>query len=187
MKLVEIEYKQLLSENEYELIKRYMLENNIIPFEHENFYFDTKDFKIKEEKKALRIRKSYDKYEACLKQQREFDLMEDNINLSKDQVEKIFKEPELLSSYYILDEKLILLGSLKTKRYELPLKEGLICLDKSTYLNKVDYEIEFEAIDYDQKAAFISFLKMFDITFKENKISKIERFDELLKKISYNK
>lgn len=180
MKEIEIEYKQLLSKEQYNLIKSFMLKNNVIPFIHENYYFDSKDFKLKKENKALRIRKIDDSYEACLKQKRKYDLIEDNIALTKEEAFKILKEPNLLSKYYNIDFNIILLGSLKTKRYEYQLKEGLICLDKSNYLDNEDYEIEFEAIDYNQKNRFIDFLKMFEIEFKENKKSKIARFSDLL-------
>ena len=187
MKVVEIEYKQLLTKEEYQRIEQFLIEQNVTSFEQENYYFDTLDFKLKKNQKALRIRKKDNTYEACLKQQREFDLLEDNINLTEEHATKMFKNPSLLASYYCLDEEIVLLGSLKTIRYEYPLEKGLICLDKSTYLNTEDYEIEFEAIDYEQKPVFIDFLKRFNIEFKENKKSKIARFDELLKKISYNK
>ena len=44
MENLEIEYKTLLTENEYEqLIKKFSLEK-ATPFFQRNFYFDTKDF-----------------------------------------------------------------------------------------------------------------------------------------------
>lgn len=187
MKEIEIEYKQLLTKEEYQIIEQFLIKKNIKSIDQENYYFDTKDFKLKEKQKALRIRKKENIYEACLKQQREFDILEDNIILSEIEATKMFNNPNLLASAYGLAEKVILLGSLKTSRYEYQLVEGLICLDKSRYLNTEDYEIEFEAIDYHQKQVFIDFLKTFKIEFNENKKSKIARFDELLQQLSYNK
>ena len=54
----EIEFKTLITKEQYEkLLKDFNLENNI--FTQTNYYFDTEDAKLLQEKTVLRIRHSW--------------------------------------------------------------------------------------------------------------------------------
>lgn len=69
-------------------------------------------------------------------------------------------------------------GSLATNRAEKETEKGLIVLDHSRYLNKEDYEIEFEAADWHEgRKAFEKLLQQFSIPQRETK-NKILRFYE---------
>ncbi|MDF9866956.1 uncharacterized protein YjbK [Bacilli bacterium PM5-3] len=176
---IEIEYKQLLLESEYNKIKNDILKQEHKIIEHENFYFETKTKDLKKRKQALRIRVSQNYIEICLKTQRENDLLENNILISKNEFDSIYQDNTLIYNYDLdLPKGLYLIGSLKTNRIEHVIRDGLICLDMSTYNNKKDYEIEFEANDYNKEQAFINYLDSFAIKYKPNHKSKIQRFSE---------
>jgi len=178
---IEIEYKQLLSEVEYEKIKEVILKGEHKVINHENFYFETKNKDLKANHQALRIRVAKDYFELCLKTQRESDILEKNIELTEDEFVSICNDNLLIYNYLDnLPQGLELLGSLETCRLETKIADGLICLDKSRYGNKEDYEIEFEANDYNKEDILIAYLKKFGVKYKLNKKSKIQRFSEEL-------
>ena len=176
---IEIEYKQLLTKEQYKTIKEFILIKKFKRLNHENYYFDSKTTPLKNQGQALRIRRGLDYYELCLKSQREYDIVEQNILLTETEFVNICNDNSLMLKYFKdLPKDIELLGSLKTKRIEYQLEDGLICLDESAYHNIVDYEIEFEANDYDKETVLIDFLKEFSIEYCPNLKSKIQRFVE---------
>ena len=74
--------------------------------------------------------------------------------------------------FNVLDEELVILGDLTTYRIETQYQNELLVLDKSEYLNKVDYELEYEVGSYDEGyEKFKQLLQEFDIkhkTFKQS-------------------
>lgn len=73
------------------------------------------------------------------------------------------------------------LGFMQTSRYYLKLQKGEICLDRSYYLGKVDYEIEYEVYDENSdNQELISFLEKAKITYHPNQKTKYQRFKEVL-------
>ena len=67
------------------------------------------------------------------------------------------------------------IAELKTERVTMPYLDGIIFLDKNTYYDTVDYEIEFEANSMEQgKLDFDAFLKENNIPFTPM-ISKTKR------------
>ena len=50
-------------------------------------------------------------------------------------------------------ESLVILGSLTTERLEREIDNNLLVLDKSTYLNTTDYELEYEVQEYNSGLA----------------------------------
>lgn len=177
---IEIEYKHCLDEEGYLKIKEYLeRQKDHVLIEQENYYFETKDFSLKDLGYALRIRViDNNEYELCLKKQRENDILEKNIMVSKEEFNEICLEPNLMREYINEDYDFILLGSLNNKRIEYRNENGLICLDKSSYFDKIDYELEYEANDYDSESYLAKFLSYFEITYVSNKKSKIQRFIE---------
>ncbi|MEG0283948.1 MAG: CYTH domain-containing protein [Erysipelotrichales bacterium] len=181
---IEIEYKQLLDVEEYQKLKTYLkASKEHVDIDQTNYYFETVDFSLGKEKKALRIRVKDDTYELCLKEKRAQDVLEHNYMISKEAFDLALNDPNTIKEYIPLKGDFILLGKLFTNRIELKIKGGLICLDYSKYCNKEDYEIEFEAVDYNKEEFFEVFLDMFDIKYKENKVNKIERFINEYKKM----
>lgn len=152
---LEIEFKNLLTEEEYEKLFSYFFNKQDTGFSQKNVYFDTEDFDLKNSQCALRIRIKNKQAELTLKTPFEGHHHETNINLDLDEAEEMIKEgrftlpPELLK---LLRETISLnkrtvnkLAELDTFRHEKEYKGCLIVLDKSSYHDAVDFELEVEA------------------------------------------
>ncbi|MCE5001676.1 CYTH domain-containing protein [Staphylococcus pseudoxylosus] len=179
----EIEFKQLLTENQYNVIHKTYF-NEIEPFKQTNFYIDTPDFDLKDHKSALRIRVKDDYLEMTLKIPAEVGLTEYNFETHiVPELNKPIPEQSLPSE--ILEQltkmdidliELIILGSLKTERLEKEINGNLLVLDKSTYLDFEDFELEYEVEDYDEGLIqFKSILEKFDMK-HEIPANKVQRF-----------
>lgn len=163
----EIEFKTFITEDEYNLLlKDFELENNI--FAQTNFYFDTEDTKLMEEKTVLRIRQKGNNFKLTKKTRAEVGADETHIFLNK---EKAF---DLLENGF--DAKIIGLpyhvskiAELTTYRASTPYKDGILFFDRSEYYNHVDFEIEYEVDNVEEgKANFIAFLNQYGIQYKES-------------------
>lgn len=181
---IEIEFKNMLNKKEYErLITFFSIKEDDI-FTQENHYFDTNDFALKEQGSALRIRKKGNNYEMTLKQPAMEGLLETNQILSKEMATAAFSLgllpsgsiKRLISKMNIPFSKLTYFGSLQTKRVEFTYEKGLLVLDHSYYLNKEDYEVEYEVENYQYgKQLFLKFLEQHGIPNRETE-NKIRRF-----------
>ena len=81
---------------------------------------------------------------------------------------------EIMSELERLNLKIktpMLIQKIGTQRYEVKTQDGLLVLDKTTFLKDiVDYELEFEATSFEKgKIAFENLLTEFDITNKPAK------------------
>ncbi|MEH7354674.1 CYTH domain-containing protein [Neobacillus drentensis] len=153
---IEIEFKNMLTKEEYE---RFLVEfriNNKQIFSQENHYFDTPDFALKSLGAALRIRNKGGAYEMTLKQPATVGLLETNQTLSAVEALTAFKLgmipagiiQQLIEENGIPSSKLKYFGSLITNRAEIEYKNGLLVLDHSSYLTIEDYELEYEVDNY---------------------------------------
>ncbi|MGW7831348.1 CYTH domain-containing protein [Staphylococcus xylosus] len=179
----EIEFKQLLTEKQYNVIHKTYF-NEIEPFKQTNFYIDTPDFDLKDHKSALRIRVKDEYLEMTLKIPAEVGLTEYNFEthvvpeLNKPILEQSLPSEiaDQLTKMDIDLTKLIILGSLKTERLEKEINGNLLVLDKSTYLDFEDFELEYEVEDYDEGLIqFKSILEKFDMK-HEIPANKVQRF-----------
>lgn len=177
MQNVEIEYKMLLEVGQYQNILNYIIDKNRYEkINQTNYYFDTEDFKLSNLKHALRIRViNNNEYEICLKVKRDLDMLENNFLVDEDTFNKILDNPNIINEYTNTDYDLKLIGKLENIRYEYHLGLNLICLDHSKYLDVEDYEIEFEAYNYDQEDVFRAFLSKFNLNYVRNDLNKIQR------------
>lgn len=153
---IEIEFKNILSKKEYDLLLDTFNINEKQIFTQENHYFDTPNFALKQKNTALRIRQKQEHFEMTLKQPASVGLLETNQALTAKEalsaiqlgklpggiIENLVEEMEI--SYRTIEY----FGSLLTKRVEFDYKEGLLVLDHSYYLNKEDFELEYEAENY---------------------------------------
>jgi uncharacterized protein YjbK len=181
---IEIEFKNMLTKEEYEnLITFFSIKEDDI-FTQENHYFDTADFALKEQGSALRIRKKGNEYEMTLKQPAIEGLLETNQVLSKEEASDAITQgllpsgiiQNLISKMNISFSNLSYFGSLTTKRVEFKFENGLLVLDHSYYLNKEDYEVEYEVESYQHgKQIFLQLLKQHGIPNRETE-NKIRRF-----------
>ncbi|GAB3789807.1 CYTH domain-containing protein [Virgibacillus kimchii] len=180
---VEIEYKNLLTEEEYNQLLYHL------PFPSDgetqiNYYFETENFSLRSHRSALRIRKKNNTYRLTLKQPRKIGLLETHDTLTEQEAEAMingdyYPEKEVsqqLANVNILLEDLRYFGSLKTNRREINYEGVLLVLDYSSYNGTEDYELELEAPSEETgKHVFESLLHQYDIPRRDTP-NKIERF-----------
>lgn len=189
MREIEIEFKNLLTKDQYDaLYKKYNL-NNSEEIINKNFYYDNADESFKNIGAALRIRYTNKKIEMTLKIKGETQNVEINVPLD----ERYPKEPtvlpilpnEIISELERMNVKIktpILIQKIETLRHEVTLKAGLLVFDKTTFINDiVDYELEFETKDYE------SGLAAFEKLLEENNIDKNPAKPKIARAVEYSK
>lgn len=183
---VEIEFKNLLTETEFTRLKTFLNMDEFMFKNQDNHYFDTINFSLKEKGCALRIRYKHEKYELTLKEPLEEGLLETNQMLTFDEAQTMLENGRIIegpvkdrfSQLQIPPAELTCFGTLSTKRAEKEYKDGLIVLDYSTYLNRADFEVEYEVDDYQSgKVIFENLLSQLDIPVRptENKVRRFYR------------
>ena len=191
----EIEFKQILDQDTYSKIYELYFKNRS-PFKQTNFYIDTENFKLKQHQAALRIRVKDDMYEMTLKIPAEVGLTEYNhsvniepkldMSLQLSQLPKDIKNI-LEHDFNILENELKVLGNLTTYRLETDYQNELLVLDKSEYLGKTDYELEFEVHSYDEGySKFKSLLQHFNLQ-HQKPLNKVQRFFQEKQNVSNKK
>ena len=186
MNHLEIEYKTLLTKNEYQQLLP--LFSKIKATKQINYYIDTADFSIRDAKMALRIRTFENRAELTLKIPQQIGNMEYNQSLTLAESHLFINEcvlPKgeihtLLIHTPINLNELQLLGSLTTTRYEKESSIGLMALDENHFFNTIDYELELEVTDAKiGKKQFDHFLQAHHIHYKYAK-PKVARFAQNL-------
>lgn len=180
---IEIEYKTILTKEEYNTLLQ------ALPFPSEammqtNYYFETRDFALKEHGSALRIRKKNNNYTLTLKEPHIEGILETHDRLTYEQfiawtdgqptpMEHVTKQLQELG---IMEKDLYYYGALETARRTFVQDDILYVLDKSSYNNKTDYELEIEASSKEKgEAALRELLTKYPVS-NEQSITKIERF-----------
>lgn len=188
---IEIEFKNMLTKEEYErLLLEFSIDKQQI-FTQENHYFDTPNFSLKKQESALRIREKQGSYEMTLKQPAKVGLLETNQTLNKEEASQAIQTGKLpagiiqhrLEKNDIPFSCIEYFGSLVTKRVEITYKKGLLVLDYSSYLNQEDYEVEYEVDHYHEgHKTFQELLLNFQIPVRrtENKICRFyqQKYDK---------
>jgi uncharacterized protein YjbK len=181
---LEIEFKNMLTKNEYQMLIDFFQIGDEKIISQENHYFDTPSFLLKENSSALRIRQKGGKFEMTLKQPYQDGLLETNQHLSQEEATLAIqtgklpdgKIKELVTNMNISFTEIAYFGSLVTKRAEIKYREGLLVFDHSYYLNKEDFELEYEVENYHQgKQIFFEFLEQHNIPQRKTD-NKIKRF-----------
>lgn len=184
---IEIEYKILLSkETFHKIINDY--QNQIT-----NHYIQTNYYLIhpllQQKRYMLRIREKNNTYEMTLKRPFQGHRLETNVMITKEEKDAIINHQmidneiiDILIQEHINPLELQQQFSLTTHRYDIHLNEGILSLDQNTYLNKRDYELEFEV--YNEKEGYVKFLeiiKPYNLHYLHNCTSKIQRALQSLK------
>ncbi|USK93816.1 CYTH domain-containing protein [Rossellomorea marisflavi] len=189
-KEIEIEFKNILTIDEFAKLSSALNVKEADFLLQTNHYFDTEDFKLKETRSALRIRSKSGHHTLTLKTPHGEDLLETNQPLSEEEAASLLKDrrfPEgevrdTILGLNIDPAALQHFGTLHTKRSEQRFKGGLLVLDQSEYLDKEDYELEYEAAGrIEGEAIFLELLETFQIPVRPTK-NKVRRFYEELKK-----
>jgi uncharacterized protein YjbK len=183
---IEIEFKNLLTEDEFLKIKdTFQIEDNKFILQ-DNHYFDTPHFSLKELGAALRIRKKQEHFVMTLKEPAKVGLLETHQKITAEAASEMIKTGRLLEGQIVerllhlgIDIKTITyFGTLKTMRAEIKHRNGLLVLDHSRYLTVEDFELEFEVQDEATgKIDFHELLNDLDIPIRHTK-NKIRRFYE---------
>lgn len=186
---IEIEYKTLLTNVQFEAIKaKYAPEKNA--FVQENYYFDTPDFRLKQLHCGLRIRTFEDVAECTLKTPLKEGVLETTDHLSLKQAQTLLQN-KVISSHGIVAQKLVsmgiqanqvhLLAHLKTARIQINLPSGELALDESWYGKSHDYELELEVSEASKgKQDFLDLLAEFDIDYQPAKNKVLRAFEAMM-------
>ncbi|MCQ6274298.1 CYTH domain-containing protein [Bacillus sp. V3B] len=181
---IEIEFKNMLSEDEFNKIVNHFHLTATDFFKQENHYFDTKDFALKQHRCALRIREKKDHFEMTLKEPHQDGLLETNENLDDEYARQLLNGSHIkdgiikgqISALNINTDDLLYFGSLVTERTEFTYQGGLLVLDCSSYLNIKDYEVEYEVSNRDNgKSIFLHLLAELNIPIRKTE-NKVKRF-----------
>lgn len=180
--MVEIEFKNMLTQREYEqLMNHFQMTGKAKP--QTNIYFDTAGNHLKNSSMSLRVRQTVDGWELTLKQPHPEGKLETNQDLLESEAKALedlkgFVEgpvKKILDAEHIPVADLSVIGYLVTDRAEFPYKNGTLFLDHSKYNGKEDYELEFEADNYDRGLqTFQQVLRDFKIPTRHG-VSKIRR------------
>lgn len=170
---IEIEFKTFITEDKYnELLKKLNPNNDVLI--QTNHYFDDKNSSIQKDKKVLRIRQKGNQYKLTKKSKSGEGNIENHIYLTEDEAKNMLKngfDASIIGENTYVNK----ISELTTYRTKLPYKSGFVFLDKSLYLNKVDYELEFEAENKEKgEIEFKEILDEFGIVFKKS-YSKFKR------------
>ena len=172
---LEIEFKCLISKDEYEsLLNEFKISDSDIK-EQTNYYFDTKDLELRAKHIMCRIRQKKNQYKITVKTKDENnDNIENHYFLTEDEGKRMILEG-MDGKYANTSSYLYNVASLKTERVSFPYEGGKLLFDKSSYGTKVDYEIEYEVTNKKKgEAIFNELLASHNIKHQET-ISKSQR------------
>ena len=190
MQSTEAEFKTLLTKEEYDrLFEKF--KNNHIDYQT-NHYFDTTRFTLKACQASLRVRER-DVFTLTLKRRKGYggyNVQENSLQITKEMFDEI-KETGYLPDGTLNNEVLNIIGtqklvnfmSLSTKRLFFYYGNGILFIDESKYLGITDYELEYEAKNYqDGKKEFIQLLVDLNVKYKRSE-KKIKRAYNALKEL----
>lgn len=149
---IEIELKSMLTQDEFERLKRHFQCEQQHPITQENRYFDTEQQALKHLNAALRLRVFDPTSEWTLKQAIDahtaYEWTQPNSDIpNSPQAIHHAELLDFLDAHAIALETLLPTYTLQTQRWEILTPEGIYCLDCSTYSGYTDYEIELETTD----------------------------------------
>lgn len=183
-KNIEIEFKNMVNREEFSSLIDFLNIRSEDFSEQENHYFDTPDFLLKAKGSALRIRQKNGSFELTLKQPHPEGLLETNENLTESEAAEMIRTGKIPAELIIRSikelgietDKLQYFGTLATKRAEKEYMKGLAVLDHSRYLNKEDFELEYEVDNRNEgELTFLNLLKQLNIPVRKTE-NKIKRF-----------
>jgi len=149
---IEIEVKVLLSQSDFEKVKKVMKAEDFPLIIQTNHYIDTVRSQLRKYGMALRVREINQEYTLTLKSPLAEGLLEKNQNLSASEfttlkTASLFPEGDIkvfLIGLGIQVEKLQILTALTTHRISRPYQDCLFSMDENYFDHQVDYELEME-------------------------------------------
>lgn len=170
---VEIEFKTEINKDEYEkLIELYNLKDKVSW--QINYYFDTLNHTLINNKIILRIREKSYNIKLTSKTPQGIGVLERHIVLDKDEAYKMI-ENGFNAEIIGINENVQMIAKLQTFRATMEYKSGTLFFDMNKYYDTTDYEIEFETNDEELgKKEFLEFLEQHNLTYKKM-VSKSKR------------
>jgi uncharacterized protein YjbK len=177
----EIEFKTLLTENEYNTLLE-LFTKNTTSYNQTNFYFDNDNFELNAKKITCRVREKNNNFELTVKIKDTVGLNEYNQEISYEEFIN-YKNNGLNLNYDVITaNNLKIKAQNTTTRFDLRLHNQLFSLDKINIDNNIHYELEMETENYDEGLIiFNNFLKEYNIEYKKGP-SKAKRTFEYYKK-----
>lgn len=183
---LEIEFKILLTKDIFNKILKDYQDQVIEQYEQTNYYLMHPS--LDKNQYMLRIRKKKGQFELTLKEPKAQGNLETNITLSKEEANDILHKQYPKN---IIFEKLLDLGItlqdldssnyLQTLRSDIKLPFGLLSLDKNTYKDIIDYELELEVTNKKEgEKVFLQLLQKYQLSYEQNCLSKIKRLKQTL-------
>ena len=183
----EIEFKNLLTKEEFTLLlNHFQIKANDFTTQT-NYYFDTPTDYFKENKIGFRLRVLPNRNELTLKVPEQEHVMNETTQIITDNEKEAilqslsFPHVPFLSQLN-LEEELICIGSMQTKRATCTYKNGILFFDHSLYSNTEDFEVEYECDNVEVgKEAFIYLLKTLQIPIRhaDKKIARLVAYNNL--------
>lgn len=168
----EVSFRTLLTKDEYEkLIKKFKNNKQDVQTNH---YFDTARFSLKATDASLRVRER-SSLELTLKKKKGYNIQQFTQPITREEFEEI-KQSGILAESELATEVQAIIGSQKinnfmsltTDRVYLQYSNGILFIDKSSYLGLTDYELEYEAKNYHNgKQEFVAIINEFGISYKK--------------------
>lgn len=157
-KNIELEYKTLLTQEQFQTIKSNYPFNE--PFKQVNHYFDTSDKKLSKRKSPLRIREVNNQLILTLKTPNRIGVNEYEIEVNSFDFSKIELPNDIIDALGDINKKdLFEFGCLTTYRSIFETDLATICLDENFYADVHDYEIEYEVKkEHDSLQLFKAFM-----------------------------
>ncbi|PUB17910.1 CYTH domain-containing protein [Paenisporosarcina sp. OV554] len=184
----EIEFKNLLEEEEFHSLCRAFAISKQNFHVQTNTYFDTTNNQLRDSLMGFRLRVVGERNELTLKAPTDnvHTMMETTHLISAIERDEILSNqlirPRDYSEFQQLPELLLAFGSLRTERAEISFQGGLLVLDRSDYLGITDYEVEYEVTDITSgQQSFNELLKYHQIP-KRQTLKKIARFMKAAKR-----
>jgi len=182
----EIEFKNLLTKQEFDtLLKEFHVTKEDF-HSQTNYYFDTPEKDFQKNKIGFRLRVMEGRNEITLKTPLEDHVMEEQTILVTDQERDQVLRESIFPSLSFLEKKnlpypTICIGSIKTNRAFVEIKDGTLFFDHSFYSQIEDYEVEYESQDVEKgQAFFLQLLKQHQIPVRKTD-KKIARLVKTLK------
>lgn len=185
----EIEFKNLLTKQEFELFISYFQVEDKDFRSQTNYYFDTQDNFFKDNRMGFRLRVLSNQNELTLKRPIEEHVMEENtVHISDKERDAIITKASFPSIPFMeqfnLDSPFICIGTLQTNRVQVPFENGILFLDHSIYSQTEDFEVEYESSDvkYGEKV-FLDLLDSHNIPIRhtDKKIARLVKYNNMLK------
>lgn len=190
---IEIEFKNLLTQKEYEHLKQIFIDYHQYHVTQINYYFETPQWDLKSNGGALRVRSIAHHHTVTLKLPNLAGpgLLEVHADISHEELSR-WKENNIslpneiiqyLNPLGIKQNDLQFGGALKTIRDEFHYRDSLVVLDHSFYHHSEDFELELETTNEQQgKRVFQQILSENHIPIRPTP-NKVARFYESLRTI----